>query len=79
MNDPESLHDGMDIVNAEDGRAAQHARNHASDRPSVSIYRVRDLKDVPAGSGSAVISHSVAVYTLVRVCFVPWHFCHLVC
>jgi hypothetical protein len=47
VDDPEGLHDGVDIVNAEDGCAAQGARNYASDRPGVSIRRVRDLKDVP--------------------------------
>ena len=47
VDDPESLHGGVDIVNAEDGCAAQGARNYASDRPGVSIRRVGDLKDVP--------------------------------
>jgi valyl-tRNA synthetase len=28
---------------------------------------VRDIDEVPAGCGSAVVSHSVAVHTLVRV------------
>ena len=28
---------------------------------------VREMKDIPAGCGSAIISHTLAVHTLVRV------------